>query len=153
MAIKHRKCLCDGVSYSYCPDCSGADRLAPSWKSEFCCEDCMLIWTTATKYNMNLLTKAEAKEIISKIKLQPIEKYADCVQKDLQVIMAEEPKVKQSKNPEPVADENAITIPVVAEIKEVSEDAVVVDVELKPAVRNKAKSKSHEVVVKKKENK
>ena len=64
MARHNRKCLTCGTAYSFCPDCSRADALAPSWKAEFCCEDCMNIWTTATKYNMGILNKKEAKNII-----------------------------------------------------------------------------------------
>ena len=142
--VKNRKCSTCGKEYSYCPDCSGPDRLKPSYFAEFCCEDCMTIWTTATKYNMNKLTKSEAKEIISKLTLKPTEEYVACVQRDLKVILAEEPKSKRSKKAVPVAIEESISIPVVADITEVTEDAVVVEVE--PVIRSKAKTKSHEVV-------
>lgn len=104
MAIKNRKCLCDNVKYSYCPDCSRADKLKPSYFTEFCSEDCMTIWTTATKYNMGKLTKSEAKEIISAINLKPIESYAQCVQRDLKVILAEEKKSRRVK-PAPVVEQ------------------------------------------------
>ena len=103
----NRKCLCCSTSYSYCPDCSGPDRLAPSWKSEFCSEDCMTIWTTCTRYNLGKLTKAEAKSIISALTLKPMDHYANCVQRDLKVILAEEPKTKRNKRAEikPIIDE------------------------------------------------
>ena len=92
---KNRKCLCDGTKYSYCPSCSNADRLAPSWKSQFCSEDCMTLWTTCVRYNMGRQTKSEAKEVISGLNLKPVEAYVECVQRDLAVIMAEDPKPKR----------------------------------------------------------
>lgn len=57
----------------------------------------MTIWTTCTKFNMGRLTKSEAKEIISALTLKPISEYAPCVQRDLGVIMKEDPKPKRSK--------------------------------------------------------
>ena len=92
-----RKCFCCSTRYSYCPNCSGADRLKESWKATFCSEDCMTIWTTCTKFNMGRLTKSEAKEIISALTLKPTSEYVPCVQRDLGVIMKEDPKPKRSK--------------------------------------------------------
>ena len=95
--VKNRKCFCCSAHYSYCPDCSTSDKLAPSWKATFCSEDCMTIWTTCTRYNMGRLTKPEAKEIISALNLKPTSEYASCVQKDLAVILKEDPKPKRNK--------------------------------------------------------
>lgn len=91
------KCFCCSTRYSYCPNCSGADRLKESWYATFCSEDCMTIWTTCTKFNMGRLTKSEAKEIISALTLKPTSEYVPCVQRDLGVIMKEDPKPKRSK--------------------------------------------------------
>lgn len=142
MAIKNRKCLCDGTSYSYCPDCSGPDRLAPSWKSEFCCEDCKTLWSTATKFNMGKLTKAEAKEIISALELKPAEQYVSCVQRDLKVIMAEEPKPKRGKRAAMAIIDEAIKPEIKEEIKlpeSVVESTVIEEIAL-------VAETSHEVV-------
>lgn len=98
--VKNKTCLCCHSRFRYCPDCSVIDRLKPSWASEFCSEDCMQIWTTATKYNLGKLTKPEAKSIISALTLKPIEQYARCVQRDLGVILTEEPKPKRGKRAE-----------------------------------------------------
>jgi hypothetical protein len=57
----------------------------------------MQIWTTATKYNLNKITKSEAKSIISKLTLKPTAQYVACVQRDLKTILAEEPKPKRAK--------------------------------------------------------
>ena len=98
--VKNRKCFCCSTNYSYCPDCSTSDKLSPSWKATFCSEDCMTIWTTCTKFNMGKLTKQEAKSIISEINLKPFSEYAQCVQKDLEVILKEGPKPKRSRRTE-----------------------------------------------------
>ena len=95
--ILNKKCFCCSTRYSYCPDCSTSDKLAPSWKATFCSEDCMTIWTTCTKFNMGRLTKSEAKEIISALILKPTSEYVPCVQRDLGVILKEDPKPKRSK--------------------------------------------------------
>lgn len=114
MAMKNKTCLCCGTKFSYCPDCSKADALKPAWASEFCSEDCMTLWTTATKFNLGKLTKSEAKTIISALTLKPTEQYAKCVQRDLGVILAEEPKRKRGKRIElkPIEEVAQTTIPV-----------------------------------------
>lgn len=98
--ILNKKCFCCSTRYSYCPNCSNADKLAPSWKATFCSEDCMTIWTTCTRYNMGRLTKSEAKSIISELSLKPISEYAPCVQRDLGVILKEDPKPRRSRRAE-----------------------------------------------------
>ena len=57
----------------------------------------MTIWTTLTKFGMNRLTKSEAKSIISKIELKPMETYANCVQRDLAKVMVEEKKPRRAQ--------------------------------------------------------
>ena len=116
MAAKNRKCLCCSTKFSFCPDCSRADALLPACRSEFCSEDCMTIWKTATKFNLNKLTKAEAKSIISALPLKPIEQYAACVQRDLGVILAEEPKPKRNRK---------VFIPVIDEVVDIPSHEVV----------------------------
>lgn len=103
MAQKNKQCLACRTAYSYCPSCSRADALAPSWKSEFCCETCKDVWDTLVKFNMNMLAKSEAKELISALDLKPIESYVACIQRDYAKIMIEEKKPKKvHKKFEPV---------------------------------------------------
>ena len=157
MAIKTRKCLSCGTKYDFCPDCRGADRLAPAWRSEFCCEDCKTLWSTATKFNMNRLTKAEAKAIISALTLKPADQYVACIQRDLKNIMAEEPKPRRGKRAlMPIIDE-AIAPVIETEIKlpePVSEPIVmgpIVIEEVAPV--EEVREVSHEVVYQTEENK
>lgn len=98
--ILNKKCFCCSTRYSYCPDCSTSDKLAPSWRATFCSKDCMTIWTTCTRYNMGRFTKSEAKSIISELSLKPISEYAPCVQRDLGVILKEDPKPRRSRRAE-----------------------------------------------------
>ena len=98
--VKTRKCISCGTKYSYCPDCSRADALKPTWYSEFCGESCKDIWLTLTRYNMNRLTKAEAKSIISELAIKPIDSYVQCVQRDYAKVMEEDKKPKRGKRVE-----------------------------------------------------
>lgn len=100
MALKTRKCLSCTTSYEYCPDCSRVDRLAPAWKSQFCSEPCATLWATLTKFGMSMLTKSEAKEIISSLDLKPIDYYVACVQRDYAKVMEPEKKPKRGKRAE-----------------------------------------------------
>lgn len=113
MARKNRDCFCCGKNYSFCPDCSKADALKPSWSSEFCSVECKDLWKTLTKFGMGKIEKAEAKEIISALDLKPIDTYVECVQRDYAKVMAEEKKPKRShKKFEPIVP---IVEPVVIE--------------------------------------
>lgn len=144
MAMKNKTCLCDNVKYSYCPDCNGADRLAPSWKSEFCSEDCMTLWTTCTKFNLGKLTKPEAKSIISALTLKPVEQYAKCVQRDLNTILAEEPKPKRGKRATlPVFDETTFE-----EVKSVIDEVIenIIDNQTVVEAESVIVDNTHEVV-------
>lgn len=125
--VKNRKCLCDGTVYSYCPDCSRTDSLQPAWRAEFCSEPCMTLWTTLTKFGMGILSKDDAKSIISELDLKPIDSYANCVQRDYAKVMEEEKKPKRGKR---------------IEIKPI--DEAIIDVE--PEIIEVAVEKSYEVV-------
>lgn len=151
MAAK-RKCLCCSTKYDFCPDCNRADRFKESWYSEFCSVECKDLWTTATKFNLGKLTKSEAKSIISELPLKPIEQYVKCVQRDLDVILKEEPKPKAKRGKRiefPVIDETVINT-VNTEIKEIIDSPVVVE-EI-PVLCENANTESHEVVIETIEN-
>lgn len=98
MARKHRKCICCGEEYNYCPTCWD-DRLKPAWMVEFCCEDCKDLWETATKFNMQLITKEEAQEMISSLELKPRKEYAECIQRDLKKIFEEKHESTKAVKP------------------------------------------------------
>ena len=111
-----RKCICCNEKYFYCPSC-GKDRLKPSWYATFCSEDCKDLWQSLSRFNMNKITKAEAKEIISNLNLKPKEEYVACVQRDLENIL----KPKRGKRVEVKPVEAPIVEPVEIEETPVTE--------------------------------
>lgn len=125
MAHSNKTCYACQTKYSYCPSCSRADSLKPTWYNEFCSESCMTLWTTATKYNMNMLTKSEAKSIISSLDLKPIDVYVACVQRDYAKIMTEEKKPKRGKRIEIKPVDEAIVEPDVIELIKKQQEEVV----------------------------
>ena len=137
MVKPNKTCMCCGTKYSYCPSCSRADALAPTWKSEFCSETCMSLWTTLTRYGMSRITKSEAKSVISELDLKPIDTYAACVQRDYAKVMKEDKKLKRNKRIEIKPIDYAMNI----EQAVVEEQQIVVEA-IEPA---------HEVVIIEKE--
>lgn len=102
--VKNKQCLACGEKFSYCPDCSRIDKLKPAWASQFCVESCATLWATLTKFGMSMITKSEAKEIISSLDLKPIDIYVACVQRDYAKVMAEEKKSRKIKKFEPIIE-------------------------------------------------
>ena len=128
--MANRKCMCCNYEYDYCPNC-GSGRLDPAWRSAFCSETCKDLWRTLSSLSMNFITKLDAKSIISKLDLKPIESYASCVQKGYAEVMTEEKKSKRGQR---------------AEINVIDE---VIDIE--PTVVESVVEESHEVVLKENE--
>lgn len=128
MAKRNRTCLSCGIKYSYCPTCS-VDKAKPTWMTEFCNEVCKELFGTATRYNMQVLTKSEAKEIIENLELKEKSEYVDFIQKDLENILGEEKVIAE----EPIIEELAV-------------EEIAPILEKKPY--SKKKQKSHEVVKK-----
>lgn len=91
MARRKRECYLCGESYAYCGSCS-QDRTKPSWMSEFHSENCKTIFDTCTRYNMGMLSKTEAKDVLSACNLTNKANFKSYVIRDLEVIFAEEPK-------------------------------------------------------------
>jgi hypothetical protein len=124
--VKNKRCLACGEKFSYCPDCSRIDKLKPAWASQFCVESCATLWTTLTKFGMSMITKSEAKEIISALDLKPIDVYVECVKRDYSKVMAEEKKPKRGKRIEikPIDEVMDIEQEIVESIVEESHEVV-----------------------------
>lgn len=116
--VKSHKCIACGTKYSYCPDCSRADALKPTWYNDFCDESCKDLWYTLTRYNMSLITKSEAKSAILELNLKPIESYSQFVQRDYAKVMAEEKKPKRGKRTEikPIDDAMDVELEIVQSV-------------------------------------
>jgi hypothetical protein len=111
MVQSNKKCIACGTKYTYCPDCSRADALKPTWYNEFCSESCKDLWLTLARYKMERLTKDEAKSAILELDLKPIESYSRFVQQDYAKVMAEEKKTRKAhKKVESVLEEAPIEI-------------------------------------------
>ena len=157
MAKHNRVCMTCGKKYSFCPSCSKADAKKAPWHATFCCEDCQVIWKTLTKFSMGLLSKIEAKEILSKIELKPIETSAECVQSGLKNIMAEDEVVIVAEDVAEPSIEEEQPQPEVLAFFEVAEQPVVeqpieAEVAIEPVVAQpkyyskKNRRKAHVVV-------
>ncbi len=108
MSRKNRKCLCCNVDYHYCPTCS-QDRMKPSWMSEFHDENCKNIFDICTRFNMQLMSKAEAMTALSACDLSQKANFKDYVQRDITNIFADEKpasKAAKAKSCEVVKQEN-----------------------------------------------
>lgn len=148
MAQLNKRCLACGAKFTHCPDCSRVDALKPTWASQFCSEPCATLWTTLSKFSMSMLSKSEAKLIVSELDLKPIDVYVACVQRDYAKVMAEEKKPKRGKRFEMnIFDETMGIKPEV--VKHIVEEKIEQTVEVAETVAAKA---SHEVVIEK-ENK
>lgn len=91
MAKRSRECYLCGKKYSYCPTCS-QDKMKPSWMTEFHEENCVKIFEICTRFNMQKMSKEEAKSALSSCDLTNKENFKSYVQRDLENIFAEEPK-------------------------------------------------------------
>lgn len=143
MGRRNRKCyLCD-ESYEYCPTCS-QDRTKPSWMAEFHSENCKDIFDICTRFNMQLLTKDEAKLAVEKYDLSNKLKFRPSVQSTLSTILMVNEVIFENEESSIIEEEPIIAI-VDAKIEEITEDEVIVEV----TPRKKAK-KSHVVVLEEK---
>lgn len=86
-----RECYLCGTTYKYCPNCASGKTM-PSWMMEFHSEECKNIFDICTRFNMGELSKADAKSELAKYDLSNKEKFKPYVQRDLEKILAEEPK-------------------------------------------------------------
>ena len=147
MGRRNRECYLCKSKYSYCPTCS-QDRTKPAWMAEFHSENCKDIFDICTRFNMQLLTKDEAKIAIEKCDISNKLNFRPSVQNTLsnllkveEVIFEEEPIVEET----PVVEAEPIVIKLDAEIEEIHEDKAIVAT----SIRGSNKKKRHEVVIKK----
>ena len=96
MSRRSRDCYLCSTEYKYCPTCS-QDRAKPTWMQNFHEENCKNIFDICTRYNMQMLTKEEAKAALETCDLSNKENFKDYVQRDLENIFAPEVK-KTSKS-------------------------------------------------------
>ena len=100
MGRRTRECLLCSTKYEYCPTCS-QDKMKPAFMAEFHNENCTNIFDICTRFNMELLSKAEAQAALEKCDLSNKANFKSYVQRDLENIFAEEPKPVQEKVSKP----------------------------------------------------
>ena len=105
---KKRKCLTCGTEYSYCPNCNRND---PSWMAEFHNENCKNIFQICTSFNVNVMSKHEAKAALEQCDLSNKENFKSFVQHDLENIFKEDQKQKRNKKVEMPIFEELIEAP------------------------------------------
>jgi hypothetical protein len=76
--------------------------MKPAWMSEFHSEDCKNIFDICTRFNMGMISKAEAQDELNACDLSNRANFKSYVQHDLEVIFKadEEPKLKRGKRAE-----------------------------------------------------
>lgn len=94
MASKHRVCYLCGEMYRYCPNCSEYAG-KPAFLSTFHNGNCKLIFQTCTDFNMNLITKEQAVEILSHCDLSKKENFKDDVRRTINRILWKKPVQKK----------------------------------------------------------
>ena len=113
MAKRSRECYLCGTKYRYCGTCSD-DKMKPAYMAEFHTENCKNIFEICTRFNMGLMSKAEAQAALEACDLSNRANFKSFVQRDLDNIFAadespakaEEPKIKRGKRAElPIVDE------------------------------------------------
>lgn len=68
MKKNNRTCIVCGEKYTYCPTCSEYSKLKP-WHSIYHNENCKELYTTASDYLANTITKEEASDKFNKCDL------------------------------------------------------------------------------------
>ena len=64
MGRRLRECYLCSQKYEYCPSCS-QDKMKPSWMTDFHEENCVKIFEICTRFNMNLMSKENAKSALN----------------------------------------------------------------------------------------
>lgn len=99
MSRRNRECYLCGEQYKYCSSCS-QDRAKPAWMSDFHSENCVKIFQICTNFNMNIMSKEQAKAALDACDLSNRENFKSYVQRDLENIYKEEPVLKRGKRAE-----------------------------------------------------
>ena len=108
MAKRAKECYLCSEHYEYCSTCF-EDRMKPTWMSAFHSENCKNIFDICTRFNMQLMSKTEARTALSNCDLSQKANFKDYVQRDITNIFAgEKPasKAAKAKTSEVVKQEN-----------------------------------------------
>ena len=140
-----RKCILCGKEYTYCPSCP-KDAKKESWYAIFNNENCKNISKTLTDYNLNKISKVEARHALLEcdLSIELNDHYRNEINAIIEsskcdkIIETKPVDIKQNV----IIEEEPIIAIVDAKIENITEDEVIVEV--KP---RKAKKYTREVVL------
>lgn len=105
MGRRTRECYLCGEKYNYCPTCT-QDKMKPTWMKEFHEINCKDIFNICTNFNLEVMSKDEARDALNKCDLSNKDNFKSFIQNDISNIFKDDaaPKVKKSKKAEPKTD-------------------------------------------------
>ena len=107
----NRICKTCQTEYYFCPNCNNVTA-ADKYKNIFCSKNCRDIFQTVARYNMNHITKDEARADLSKLDLSNLSNFSEQIKADVNTITYVAPVVKVVCDVAPV-ENNDIVEPVV----------------------------------------
>lgn len=103
---KKRECYLCGTKYNFCSTCD-EDRYAPAWKHSFHSEDCAKIFQCCVDYNMSLISKDEAQDILLGCDLSNKKSFREDVKETIGKILEEKKAEVKVEEPKPFFKKNA----------------------------------------------
>ena len=97
MIKDNKTCILCGKKYSFCNRCEEYDHL-PRWMAIYCSENCKKIFDAISAYNMKLISKQEAANILKKCDLSKKEEFKESCQRYIDEIL----DIKKESAQEPV---------------------------------------------------
>jgi hypothetical protein len=98
MVKDNKTCILCGKKYSYCSRCSEFDHL-PRWMECYCSENCKDIFNTLCSYNMNHITKEDARAKFEKYDLSHKNNFNHLVKESINTIMTDEISTLDTSSP------------------------------------------------------
>lgn len=133
MVKNNKTCILCKKKYSYCSNCAEFDNL-PYWMTCYCSKNCKEIFDTLSAYNMNQLTKEEAKFCLDKCDLSYKGNFNSLNQGFIDSIMTDKTSTFDVDNSvetiEPVPTAGQVTIigePIMNAPEPLPENAVVIE--------------------------
>lgn len=103
---KKRECYLCGMKYNFCSTCD-EDRYAPAWKHSFHSENCAKIFQCCVDYNMSLIYKDEAQDILLGCDLSNKKSFREDVNETIGKILEEKKAEVKVEEPKPFFKKNA----------------------------------------------
>lgn len=121
MALDRKCIVCpDKHHYKYCNNCNGYNSLE-TWRFIFCSENCRGIYKIASDFVDNIITGAEAKELLKEYDLSDLEFYQKFIKQNVLDILASTDNVvsDEKEKIENVVDESTAIQTVVVDNSEI----------------------------------